>query len=122
MADLAKAKDGTVATVADLKKLGFVVSAGDSYSEKVQHAQEVNFKGEGLAEVSGKTEGEKRIITVKVDKEEVAKAINADSAKKGSAPTTYVDKDGNPLVKGSDGKYYKPVSYTHLTLPTICSV
>ncbi|MUP47674.1 adhesin [Veillonellaceae bacterium M2-8] len=106
LADLAKAKDGTVATVADLKKLGFVVSAGDSYSEKVQHAQEVNFKGEGLAEVSGKTEGEKRIITVKVDKEEVAKAINADSAKKGTAPTTYVDKDGNPLVKDGD-KYYK---------------
>ncbi|EFD94364.1 Hep/Hag repeat protein, partial [Megasphaera lornae] len=108
LADLAKAKDGTVATVADLKKLGFVVSAGDNYSEKVQHAQEVNFKGEGLAEVSGKTEGEKRIITVKVDDKKVADAVKSINDKAGNAPTTYVDKDGNPLVKGSDGKYYKP--------------
>ena len=25
-------------------------------------------------------------------------------------------------LKGVDGKRHKPVSYTHLTLPTICSV
>ena len=106
LADLAKAKDGTVATVADLKKLGFVVSAGDSYSEKVQHAQEVNFKGEGLAEVSGKTEGEKRIITVKVDDKKVADAVKSINDKAGNAPTQYVDKDGNSLVKAKDGKYY----------------
>ena len=106
LADLAKAKDGTVATVADLKKLGFVVSAGDSYSEKVQHAQEVNFKGEGLAEVSGKTEGEKRIITVTVDDKKVADAVKSINDKAGNAPTQYVDKDGNPLVKAKDGKYY----------------
>ena len=106
LADLAKAKDGTVATVADLKKLGFVVSAGDSYSEKVQHAQEVNFKGEGLAEVSGKTEGEKRIITVKVDDKKVADAVKSINDKAGNAPTQYVDKDGNPLVKAKDGNYY----------------
>ncbi|WP_311493040.1 ESPR-type extended signal peptide-containing protein, partial [uncultured Megasphaera sp.] len=106
LADFAKAKDGTVATVADLKKLGFVVSAGDNYSEKVQHAQEVNFKGEGLAEVSGKTEGEKRVITVKVDDKKVADAVKSINDKAGNAPTQYVDKDGNPLVKDGD-KYYK---------------
>jgi|GEM_PF-1139669 len=106
LADLAKAKDGTVATVADLKKLGFVVSAGDNYSEKVQHAQEVNFKGEGLAEVSGKTEGEKRIITVKVDDKKVADAVKSINDKAGNAPTQYVDKDGNSLVKAKDGNYY----------------
>ena len=106
LADLANAKDGTVATVADLKKLGFVVSAGDNYSEKVQHAQEVNFKGEGLAEVSGKTEGEKRIITVKVDDKKVADAVKSINDKAGNAPTQYVDKDGNPLVKAKDGNYY----------------
>ncbi|EFR42379.1 ESPR-type extended signal peptide-containing protein [Dialister micraerophilus] len=106
LADLAKAKDGTVATVADLKKLGFVVSAGDNYSEKVQHAQEVNFKGEGLAEVSGKTDGQKRIITVKVDDKKVADAVKSINDKAGNAPTQYVDKDGNPLVKAKDGKYY----------------
>ena len=106
LADLANANDGTVATVADLKKLGFVVSAGDNYSEKVQHAQEVNFKGEGLAEVSGKTDGQKRIITVKVDDKKVADAVKSINDKAGNAPTTYVDKDGNPLVKDGD-KYYK---------------
>ena len=106
LADLAKAKDGTVATVADLKKLGFVVSAGDNYSEKVQNAQEVNFKGEGLAEVSGKTDGQKRIITVKVDDKKVADAVKSINDKAGNAPTQYVDKDGNPLVKAKDGKYY----------------
>ena len=106
LADLKNANDGTVATVADLKKLGFVVSAGDNYSEKVQHAQEVNFKGEGLAEVSGKTEGEKRVITVKVDDKKVADAVKKINDKAGNAPTQYVDKDGNPLVKDGD-KYYK---------------
>ena len=106
LADLEHAVPGTVATVDDLKKLGFVVSAGDSYSEKVQHAQEVNFKGEGLAEVSGKTEGQKRIITVKVDDKKVADAVKSINDKAGNAPTQYVDKDGNPLVKAKDGKYY----------------
>ena len=106
LADLEHAVPGTVATVDDLKKLGFVVSAGDSYSEKVQHAQEVNFKGEGLAEVSGKTEGQKRIITVKVDDKKVADAVKSINDKAGNAPTQYVDKDGNPLVKDGD-KYYK---------------
>uniref|UniRef100_UPI0023F29521 ESPR-type extended signal peptide-containing protein n=1 Tax=Dialister micraerophilus TaxID=309120 RepID=UPI0023F29521 len=106
LADLEHAVPGTVATVDDLKKLGFVVSAGDNYSEKVQHAQEVNFKGEGLAEVSGKTEGEKRVITVKVDDKKVADAVKSINDKAGNAPTQYVDKDGNPLVKAKDGKYY----------------
>ena len=105
LADLKNAKDGTVATVADLKKLGFVVSAGDNYSEKVQHAQEVNFKGEGLAEVSGKTEGEKRVITVKVDDKKVADAVKKINDKAGNAPIQYVDDKGNPLVKVGD-KYY----------------
>ena len=105
LADLEHAVPGTVATVDDLKKLGFVVSAGDNYSEKVQHAQEVNFKGEGLAEVSGKTEGEKRIITVKVDDKKVADAVKSINDKAGNAPTQYVDDKGNPLVKVGD-KYY----------------
>ena len=105
LADLKNAKDGTVATVADLKKLGFVVSAGDNYSEKVQHAQEVNFKGEGLAEVSGKTEGEKRVITVKVDDKKVADAVKSINDKAGNAAIQYVSDKGTPLVKVGD-KYY----------------
>ncbi|MUP59131.1 adhesin, partial [Veillonellaceae bacterium M2-4] len=107
LADLAKAVPGTVATVDDLKKMGFVVADGANYHATVANAQTVKFVGEGLATVTGETKDNIRTFTVKVDKEEVAKAINADSAKKGSAPTTYVDKDGNPLVKDGD-KYYKP--------------
>ncbi|WP_288842905.1 ESPR-type extended signal peptide-containing protein, partial [uncultured Megasphaera sp.] len=107
LADLAKAVPGTVATVDDLKKMGFVVADGANYHATVANAQTVKFVGDGLATVTGETKDNIRTFTVKVDKEEVAKAINADSAKKGSAPTTYVDKDGNPLVKDGD-KYYKP--------------
>ena len=106
LADLAKAVPGTVATVDDLKKMGFVVADGANYHATVANAQTVKFVGEGLATVTGETKDNIRTFTVKVDKEEVAKAINAEGAKKGTAPTTYVDKDGNPLVKDGD-KYYK---------------
>ena len=108
LADLEHAVPGTVATVDDLKKMGFVVADGAKYHATVANAQTVKFVGEGLATVTGETKDDVRTFTVKVDKDEVAKAINAEGAKKGTAPTTYVDKDGNPLVKGSDGKYYKP--------------
>ena len=107
LADLAKAVPGTVATVDDLKKMGFVVADGAKYHATVANAQTVKFVGDGLATVTGETKGDVRTFTVKVDKDEVAKAINAEGAKKGTAPTTYVDKDGNPLVKDGD-KYYKP--------------
>ncbi|WP_288839325.1 ESPR-type extended signal peptide-containing protein, partial [uncultured Megasphaera sp.] len=106
LADLEHAVPGTVATVDDLKKMGFVVADGAKYHATVANAQTVKFVGEGLATVTGETKDNIRTFTVKVDKDEVAKAINADSAKKGAVPTTYVDKDGNPLVKAKDGKYY----------------
>jgi len=106
LADLEHAVPGTVATVDDLKKMGFVVADGANYHATVANAQTVKFVGEGLATVTGETKDNIRTFTVKVDKDEVAKAINADSAKKGAVPTTYVDKDGNPLVKAKDGKYY----------------
>ena len=106
MADLANAKSGTVATVDDLKRVGFVVADGANYHETVTNAQTVKFVGEGLAEVSGKTENDVRTFTVKVDDKKVADAVKSINDKAGNAPTQYVDKDGNSLVKAKDGKYY----------------
>ena len=106
LANLAKANDGTVATVADLKKLGFVVADGADYHATVTNAQTVKFVGEGLAEVTGETKDNVRTFTVKVDDKKVADAVKAINDKAGNAPTQYVDKDGNPLVKAKDGKYY----------------
>ncbi|WP_311517615.1 YadA-like family protein, partial [uncultured Megasphaera sp.] len=113
LADLANAKDGTVATVADLKKLGFVIKgkAEDGTTDvvaQVKHADTVEFAGEDLAKVITESANGVSKVTVKVNKEEIAKAVNAENAKKGSEPTTYVDENGDPLVKGDDGKYYKP--------------
>ncbi|KXB92647.1 hypothetical protein, partial [Megasphaera hutchinsoni] len=71
------------------------------------HANTVEFAGEDLAKVITESANGVSKVTVKVNKEDIAKAVNAENAKKGSAPTTYVDKDGNPLVKDGD-KYYKP--------------
>ena len=70
--------DNTVATIGDIRNMGWLVSsnkttgangavASDEYSEAVKNANEVRFVGEGSAIVSGKTEGNVRIITVKVD-------------------------------------------------------
>ncbi|KXB92396.1 hypothetical protein HMPREF3033_00711, partial [Veillonellaceae bacterium DNF00751] len=96
----------TAATVDDLRRMGWILSVGDTYADKVQNAQEVNFKGAGLAEVSGQTEGQKRVITVTVDEQKVAAAVKAINDKAGNAPIHYVDQEGNPLVKAKDNKYY----------------
>ncbi|KXB91082.1 hypothetical protein HMPREF3033_01315, partial [Veillonellaceae bacterium DNF00751] len=92
---------------------GFVIKgkAADGTTDvvaQVKHANTVEFAGEDLAKVVTESKDGVSKVTVKVSKEDIAKAVNAENAKKGSEPTTYVDKDGNPLVKGSDGKYYKP--------------
>ncbi|WP_276875051.1 YadA-like family protein, partial [Dialister micraerophilus] len=112
LADLASAKDGTVATVADLKNLGFVIKgkAADGTTDvtgQVKHANIVEFAGEDLAKVVTESANGVSKVTVKVNKEDIVKVVNDANDKKGSAPTQYVDKDGNPLVKGDDGKYYK---------------
>ena len=66
--DAPKISDNTAATVGDLRNMGWVVSAqGNRYSDQVRNANEVKFVGEGTAIVSGKTVGNVRTITVKVD-------------------------------------------------------
>ena len=61
------------ATVGDLQNMGWVVSSDKAtdgtgeYKDVVKNANEVKFVGEGTAIVSGKTDGNVRTITVKVD-------------------------------------------------------
>ena len=57
-----------------------------AYSEAVKNANEVRFVGEGSAIVSGKTEGNVRTITVKVD--------NQTGINKTMTPVNYTKADG----------------------------
>ena len=101
-----KVSDNTAATVGDLRNMGWIVSAdkktGDltsAYSDTVKNANEVKFVGEGTAIVSGKTEGDVRTITVKVD--------DQTSTNNAVTPVVYTDKDGNQVYptgkKDQDG-------------------
>ena len=92
-----------VATVGDLRNMGWVVSSnkttgdlGNPYSETVKNADEVKFVGTGLATVSGKTENGVRTITVDVESKT---AINA---------VTYTKTDGTKVypVEGPTGTTY----------------
>ncbi|MCK9140106.1 Hia/Hsf adhesin N-terminal domain-containing protein [Haemophilus influenzae] len=70
--------DSTVATVGDLRGLGWVLSATDGKNEtttQVKQADEVKFKGEGLATVSisEKENSSEKIVTVSVKTGEVLK-------------------------------------------------
>ena len=91
-----KVSDNTAATVGDLRNMGWIVSAdkktGDltnAYSDTVKNANEVKFVGAGTAIVSGKTEGDIRTITVKVD--------DQTSTNNAVTPVVYTDKDGNQV-------------------------
>ena len=102
--------DNTVATVGDLRNMGWIVSSNkttgengavtaDEYSATVKNANEVRFVGEGTAIVSGKTEGDVRTITVKVD--------DQTSTNNAVTPVVYTDKDGKQVYPtgkvGPDG-------------------
>ncbi|MEG9544951.1 ESPR-type extended signal peptide-containing protein, partial [Mannheimia sp. HC-2023] len=64
-------KDSTVATVGDLRNMGWIVSAsGNNYTEGVKNANEVKFIGENGVTVTGATDGNVRNITVKGTKVE----------------------------------------------------
>ena len=112
-----KVSDNTAATVGDLRNMGWIVSAdkktGDltnAYSDTVKNANEVKFVGEGTAIVSGKTEGDVRTITVKVDDQTstnnaVTPVVYTDKDGKQVYPTGKTDKDGNQIFNTKpDGK------------------
>ena len=88
------------ATVGDLQNMGWVVSTNDGkdYKDVVKNADQVDFKGTGLATVTGETKNGIRTITVNVDAQKAVEAIQT--------PVVYTNKDGNKLVKVGD-KFYK---------------
>ena len=75
LSNLTNAPDSNVATVGDIKNLGWVVSSdkttgdlGKDYNDQVRNANEVKFVGKGTATVSGKTDAKGvRTITVEVN-------------------------------------------------------
>ena len=97
-------------TVGDLRNMGWIVSSdkttgakgtttATAYFEAVKNANEVRFVGEGSAIVSGKTEGNVRTITVKVD--------NQTGINKTVTPVNYTKADGTKVypkeVDNGDG-------------------
>ena len=97
-----KVSDNTVATVGDLRNMGWIVSSdkttGDltkDYSATVKNANEVKFIGKNGIQVSGKTDAEGvRTLTFEMEAGEVT-------------PTEITKADGTKLVKVGD-KVYKP--------------
>ena len=107
LVDLVGTKDAPVnknaaATVGDLQNMGWVVSTkdGNRYIDVVKNANQVDFKGTGLATVTGKTDKESgiRTITVNVDAQKTVEAAQT--------PVVYTNKAGDKLVKVDD-KFYK---------------
>ncbi|QPT38020.1 YadA-like family protein [Neisseria cinerea] len=98
--DEAPVNKNAAATVGDLQNMGWVVSTekGNGYKDVVKNANQVEFKGTGLATVTGETKDGIRTITVNVDAQKAVEAIQT--------PVVYTNKDGNKLVKVGD-KFYK---------------
>ena len=90
----------SAATVGDLANMGWVVSTkdGNDYKDVVKNANQVDFKGDGLATVTGETKDGIRTITVNVDAQKTVEAAQT--------PVVYTNKDGDKLVKVGD-KFYK---------------
>ncbi len=88
------------ATVGDLQNMGWVVSTekGNGYKDVVKNANQVEFKGTGLATVTGETKDGIRTITVNVDAQKAVEAVQT--------PVVYTNKAGDKLVKVGD-KFYK---------------
>ena len=91
----------SAATVGDLANMGWVVSTkdGNDYKDVVKNANQVDFKGTGLATVTGETDKDGiRTITVNVDAQKTVEAAQT--------PVVYTNKAGDKLVKVGD-KFYK---------------
>ena len=91
-----KVSDNTAATVGDLRNMGWIVSSDKTtgetdkaYTDTVKNANEVKFVGEGTAIVSGKTDGNVRTITVKVD--------DQTSTNNSVTPVNYTKADGTKV-------------------------
>ncbi len=110
LVDLANASNvNAAATVGDLKNMGWVVSTKDSngYTDVVKNANQVDFKGTGLATVKGETVNGVRTITVDVNAQSTVE--NA------QLPIVYTNENGDKLVKGQNSKFYKPADIANAT-------
>ncbi|MCK3657512.1 hypothetical protein A4G18_01940 [Pasteurellaceae bacterium Pebbles2] len=130
LADLNSSNPNNAATVGDLKKMGWVVSAnGNDYSDDVRNANEVKFNGKNGIEVTGETDANGvRNINISIAAGEVIPSsddqvsVPAGSVK-GADGNYYaagdLDADGKPntgakpvtttpIVRGTDGNYYAP--------------
>ena len=99
--DDAPVNKNAAATVGDLQNMGWVVSTkdGNGYTDVVKNANQVDFKGTGLATVTGETDKDGiRTITVNVDAQKTVEAAQT--------PVVYTNKAGDKLVKVGD-KFYK---------------
>ena len=99
LANLEGSKDSNALTVADAKKLGWVVSAnGNDYADKVTNANEVRFNGKNGVKVTGETDKATGIrnINIELDKRDV---VQAGEYKIGDK--TYVNVDGKLYDKDS---------------------
>ena len=105
LVDLEGTKDAPVnknaaATVGDLQNMGWVVSTkdGNGYKDVVKNANQVDFKGTGLATVTGETDKDGiRTITVNVDAQKTVEAAQN--------PVVYTDSEGNKVTKLGDNFY-----------------
>ncbi|EIJ74895.1 YadA-like family protein [Haemophilus haemolyticus] len=107
LANLEGSKDSNALTVADAKKMGWVVSAnGNDYADKVTNANEVRFNGKNGIKVTGETDEATGIrnINIELEKSDVVKAGEYKIGDK-----TYVNFDGKLYDKDSiDPKTNEP--------------
>jgi|GEM_PF-931883 len=107
LANLDGSKDSNALTVADAKKLGWVVSAnGNDYADKVTNANEVRFNGKNGVKVTGETDEATGIRNINIELEK-SDVVKAGEYKIGGE--TYVNVDGKLYDKDSiDPKTDKP--------------
>ena len=117
LANLKGSNDSNALTVADAKKMGWVVSAnGNDYADNVTNAREVRFNGKNGIKVTGNTDDETgvRNINIELEKSDVVKEGEYKIGDK-----TYVNVDGKLYNKddidpktGKEKPNTKPSDYT----------
>ncbi|WP_304671189.1 Hia/Hsf adhesin N-terminal domain-containing protein [Neisseria bergeri] len=102
--------DTTAATVGDLRKLGWVLSAdkttdnnGTAFHAAVKNAEEVEFKGTGKATVSAKTENGKHTVTIDVAETKIEASDGIEKTNDDKLKLKVKTGDDNLLTVGTAG-------------------
>ncbi|WP_118786449.1 Hia/Hsf adhesin N-terminal domain-containing protein [Neisseria lactamica] len=105
--------DTTAATVGDLRKLGWVLSADKTtngtgttdtaFHAAVKNAEEVEFKGTGKATVSAKTENGKHTVTIDVAETKIEASDGIEKTNDDKLKLKVKTGDDNLLTVGTDG-------------------